>query len=283
MWHKLLVRAAPHGFLVRHQKYLEDWAEKRYASPLAERDEILNALSLLRPKACTKTLIRVGGSQDGAYLVPDDFKDVEACFSPGVEDRFEFEKELSEKYGIPAFLCDGSIGELDTGSPLITFSRKWLAAHSDATSQTLDHWMAVCHQNGSQNLIMQMDIEGWEYLVILAASYGALSRFRIITLELHGLQDLDQSRFLNLRFLPVLKKLREIFDVVHLHPNNACGSKMFWGELEVPNVVELTLYRRTENVAERMYPEALPHPLDILNDPDRPLLCPGFPLTIPLS
>lgn len=98
MWLKLLVRSAPRGFLVRHQGYLEYWAEKQYTGALADREDVLDAVSLLRPVACSKPLVRIGGTLDGAYLVPDDFKDVEACFSPGVDNRFEFEKELSERY-----------------------------------------------------------------------------------------------------------------------------------------------------------------------------------------
>lgn len=124
-----------------------------------------------------------------------------------------------------------------------------------------------------------MDIEVGEYLVLLAASYKILSRFWIIVLELHCLQDLCKSRFLNLRFLPALKKLLEVFDIVHLHPNNVCGSTCLFGDMEVLNVVELTLCRRAENAAGQLRPPALPHPLDMLNRPDKPLLCPGFPHT----
>ena len=36
-------------------------------------------------------LIRLGGRGDGAYLLPDDLQDIQACFSPGVSDSKLFE------------------------------------------------------------------------------------------------------------------------------------------------------------------------------------------------
>ena len=37
-------------------------------------------------------LIRIGGSKDGGYLVPNDLSGIQACFSPGVSDLADFKK-----------------------------------------------------------------------------------------------------------------------------------------------------------------------------------------------
>ena len=49
------------------------------------------ALQLLKPVRSSYPLVRIGGDQDGAYLLPNDLKGIEACFSPGVSYKKSFE------------------------------------------------------------------------------------------------------------------------------------------------------------------------------------------------
>jgi glycerol kinase len=46
--------------------------------------EVLEVFDILRPRACTTPLIRIGGDHDGAYLVPDDLSGIAACYWPAV-------------------------------------------------------------------------------------------------------------------------------------------------------------------------------------------------------
>ena len=54
-------------------------------------------------------LIRIGGEGDGGYLIPNVFDKISYCFSPGVDYTANFEKELSEKFGIKSFMADASV------------------------------------------------------------------------------------------------------------------------------------------------------------------------------
>lgn len=47
--------------------------------------------AMMKPVPCPYRLIRIGGHEDGAYLVPDDLANVRACFSPGVSNHKDFE------------------------------------------------------------------------------------------------------------------------------------------------------------------------------------------------
>ena len=67
--------------------------------PSREKD-VREALGLLMPWDVGVPLIRVGGSNDGGYLVPDDHVGVGALFSPGVADAWSFELDLAENYSI---------------------------------------------------------------------------------------------------------------------------------------------------------------------------------------
>ena len=68
----------------------------------------LKLLDVLQAAADPFRLSRVGGNWDGAYLLPDDLKNIAACFSPGVSNVKRFEDELLDRYGIPSHMCDFS-------------------------------------------------------------------------------------------------------------------------------------------------------------------------------
>ena len=65
-------------------------------------------LELIKPQECPYKLIRIGGNNDGAYLIPDDLKGIKVCFSPGVSNRKDFEDHLAKKFRIKSYLCDFS-------------------------------------------------------------------------------------------------------------------------------------------------------------------------------
>lgn len=97
--------------------------------PAADED-IRAAVELLVAHGCGPELIRVGGSGDGAYLLPDLLTGVEACFSPGVSTQTAFETELAERFGIPSYLCDASVeaSQLMLVEGMHTFRRRWLGS-----------------------------------------------------------------------------------------------------------------------------------------------------------
>src|SRR5205823_127248 len=78
------------------------------AAMQTDRTAVRDLVALLHPLATEHSLIRLGDRGDGGYLVPDDLESVEACFSPGVDDRASFETSLIER-GIPCFLADASV------------------------------------------------------------------------------------------------------------------------------------------------------------------------------
>lgn len=143
------------------------------------------------PQPCPYPLIRIGGSSDGAYLIPKDFNGIIACFSPGVCNAKDFEDELAEKHGIRSHLCDFSSDQHLLKTPLIegmqTFEKKWLDLKNSATSLTLHDWVRNAESGELGDLILQMDIEGAEYRNLIYTPEECLNRFRIIVVEIHDL------------------------------------------------------------------------------------------------
>ena len=77
------------------------------------------------------------------------------------------------------------------------FQEKWLNGFNDKNSMTLSSWIYNANLVNSNNLLLQMDIEGAEYESIIATSESTLKKFRIIVIEFHNLDYLRNQRFLN--------------------------------------------------------------------------------------
>jgi hypothetical protein len=227
-------------------------------------------LETLKPKPCPVKLVRIGGEHDGAYLIPDDLNGIDACLSPGVNNFKYFEDELTTTYGVKCHMCDYS-SDLDSfATPLIngmqTFEKKWLDIDSGVNSISLEDWVQKYSPNLHDDLILQMDIEGAEYRNILAASITLLTRFRIIVIELHGLDAFSDPELLGKEIGPLVQKLDATHICVHAHPNNCCGEMLDEDSgMNIPKVIELTYLRRDRFTGDsRMYYQPqLPNPLDI--------------------
>ena len=230
-----------------------------------DANSIRRLIGRLRPVLTEKKLIRVGGDGDGGYVIPDDFDGVAACFSPGVGPTADFEAALVAR-GIRCYLADASV----TGPPfahgLMHFEKKFLGVVDDETTITLDSWVGA-HVPGHGDLILQMDIEGAEWVVLLNASEAVLRRFRIIVVELHWLERLIDKVGFELMYAGLDRLLRQ-FHVVHNHPNNV--TRPFRSkDVTIPKYLEMTFLRRDRSEVLG-YAKQFPHPLDRKNMADRP-------------
>lgn len=118
---------------------------------------------------------------------------------------------------------------------------------NNETLITADRWIDD-YEPGDGELLLQMDIEGAEWPVLLNISEQALERFRIIVLELH-----DMERLLD----------RRAFEIIR-----ATMDRVYAREVEVPRSLEVTLLRRDR--ARFASPATqFPHPLDQANTDDR--------------
>ncbi|MCH9664688.1 MAG: FkbM family methyltransferase [Gammaproteobacteria bacterium] len=232
-------------------------------------------IGFLRPIDAGHKLIRVGcQDSDGGYLIPDDFEGIGACFSPGVSKMADFEKDMVKR-GISCYLADGTVNKAPISDKSIHFTKKNLAKEnsdnkdmsfwqklfrSKPQEMRLDTWMNQHSYDG--DLILQIDIEGYEYEVFDSIGDKTLNKFRIIVAEFHDLGNLltYQRHSKGSIIHKVFKKLAKNFSVVHIHPNNANPSHL-WGEYEVPNLLEVTFLRK-DRIHSQKPVKTFPHPLD---------------------
>lgn len=225
---------------------------------LSKEDSLQKFFSQINPVQTEHQLIRLGSSHDGGYLVPDDLDGISACFSPGVCKKSEFEDQLASK-NIRSFLADYSVESPPINNPLFKFEKKFLGSINDDVYMTLESWVEKEMPHNTSDLLLQMDIEGSEYDVLIQTSNELLRKFRIIVIEFHDLQNL-LDRF-GLRVInSCFSKLLRDFEIVHIHPNNNHKPEKLY-DYEIPPALEITFLRK-DRIKESRPMTEFPHHLD---------------------
>lgn len=225
--------------------------------------EVLALIEKLKPVETDVPLKRMGPDNDGGYVVPDDFDGVKKCFSPGVGMYSGFEKELADN-NIVVYMADASVE-----APLIKhenfhFSKKFIGAQTEGLFVSLKDWINKNSEVTEDEMVLQMDIEGYEYDAIESIDSQTLSRFRIILFEFHKLYNFWDPKFYH-RIDKIIDALNEHHVCVHLHPNNCCGILNFSG-VKIPRALELSFISK-QRVKVKGWATQFPHPLDQDNRP----------------
>lgn len=235
---------------------------KRAIPRASSRLDLDSVLGNFRPWDVGHELIRVGSRNDGGYLIPNDLVGIEACFSPGVGWTTDFEDDLLQKFGIKSFLADVT-APAECGHER---DDVYIGAGDHGRVVSLSSWIASKQVPGGADLILQMDIEGSEWLALGAASDETLRSFRILVIEFHYLERLVENWFREEIALPLFEKLNSQFVLVHAHPNNAVDEVCI-GNIRFPRVIEATYMRRDRIRGSVARLASVPHPLDTPNDP----------------
>jgi hypothetical protein len=229
-----------------------------YPTPLTNTAAIQSLMDRLAPLSCARKLIRLGPAGDGGYLLPDDLDGIDACFSPGVKFLSGFESECAQ-HGMKVFLADGSVERPAQTHPLFHFIRKHVGVTTDQEFTTMDDWVRTSLPESQADLLLQIDIEGYEYETFLGMSDALARRFRIIAAEFHHLEQLWNQPFFRLGSR-AFDKILQTHSCVHIHPNNCAGTLEKNG-LVIPSAAEFT-FLRNDRIIDPTHPREFPRPLD---------------------
>jgi hypothetical protein len=210
-------------------------------------------------------LIRIGSNGDGGYLVPNILKQISYCFSPGVGGIVDFENDL-QKRGIKCFLADSSVENPSNKIEKYNFIKKNINLFNDANNITLESWINQKLEENKKkiektnNLMLQMDIEGDEVPILLDVKEQIIKKFKIMIIEFHDFEYIGNKFSLKI-YQQLFKKILKNFDIAHIHPNNCCGFiKIF--KYKIPNVMEITFLRKDISKFKKKIKKKLPHALD---------------------
>ncbi|PKQ45756.1 FkbM family methyltransferase [Confluentibacter flavum] len=207
-----------------------------------DKSKILELIKTVRPYETNLGLVRLGGIEDGGYVVPNDLIGIEACFSPGVDKESGFEIDCLKR-GMQVYMADNSVDKpnIDSSKFNYNFIKKHIGTTSNEDYITFTDWVNSSNIETNRDLLLQMDIEGAEYLTILSADESIIKRFRIILIEFHFLERLWNDDFYSL-VEPVFKKLLKTHTCIHIHPNN-CSKIVKHNNIQIPPVLEFSFIR----------------------------------------
>lgn len=215
----------------------------------------------------------MGPNTDGGYLLPNVLDGMNTVFSLGVDRQMGFEEDAARR-GMKAFMADASIDCPATAnkpdSPFF-FIPKFVGAHRTKQRITFDDFYKWSQVDEGEEWILQMDIEGDEYPVLLNMSDAHMERTRILIVEFHGLTGLFSPGLFSM-IHTCFRKILQTHRVVHIHPNNYGGLVVKRG-ITIPGLMEFTFLRKDCGTFSPLEHD-FPHPLDVENTPLRPLPLP---------
>jgi len=227
--------------------------------------EVREMWKLLHPKTVSCGLRRIGSDKDGGYLIPDINHIFDGLISPGVGDTFSFELDFVGKE-TKAVLIDATVSKpINLPTNMIFLSKMLGPVKSDDGLFVTLQDIRSEYFPFSKSLALQMDIEGGEYKVLESTKREDLAGIDLILVEFHNLHEITTLDKYRNPLRTSLNMLKNDFQLVHTHPNNAGG--FFCQRFRVfPKVVETTWIRKSlVQISSR--DAVLPHPLDIRNDP----------------
>ena len=145
-------------------------------------------------------------------------------------------------------MADASVPGPPVAHPRLHFHKKFLDVFEDEENMCFNTLCTSIAQEADGDYILQMDIEGEEYRVLLDARDETLKRSRIMLVEFHHL-DRMFAKFPFQMIRATFQKLLRFHHVVHIHPNNVCGPRVR-GDIKIPPVMEFTFYRKDRAILE---------------------------------
>jgi hypothetical protein len=220
--------------------------------------------------------VRIGSEHDGGYVIADGME-YDCFISCGIADDITFEKYFLEKHKDLNCICyDGTIDKLPEDNQSMTFVKKNITYYnSDKTTNLIDVMQLY------NNIFLKMDIETYEYRWLQIMPPESLNKIKQMVIEFHF--PFTDQVFAHLDMpLPIdqktdtLKKITNTHTLIHLHPNNCCGTTLYNG-IPVPNVFECTYVRNDIQQGRIKNKERIPTNLDRANIPGEDIILSSYP------
>lgn len=238
-------------------------------SPICSAD-ILTLLGYIRPRAFEGSKVRVGGSNDGGYVLPCAAALCDALLSIGVGNDVSFDHEFAG-FGRFVLQFDHTLAQPPEHHENCLFEPRGWGMESKGTFLSLPDMVRVLQGIGAIKPVLKFDVEGAEYELLTSLSPELLSYFPVIVCEFHDFRRLADRGFYE-RARAALQVLTKHHSTVHLHANNY-RDMVLLGGVPVPDVFELALLRNDCGVTELFQTGPIPGPLDRPNDSSKFDLC----------
>jgi Methyltransferase FkbM domain len=211
------------------------------ASPSsAIQSQMLATLRLISPVlAMNVAKCRVGGLEDGGYVMLDDLDCLGICYSLGVGPDVSWDCEMAER-GAHVYQYDHTVQKAPADHPHFHHFRVGIT-HDSSLAPDFKRIDTLIEENGHDDrddMVLKIDIEGNEWDSLDALDSAVFTKFRQILAEFHGMRMLNIESFRN-RAHRVFSKIRQTHEVIHVHGNNFGGMHIVEG-IPIADCIELS-------------------------------------------
>ena len=242
--------------------------QARPPTELVRRRELFD---LLQPVALANCqLERFGEANDGGYLMCANLLGgVQAGYSYGINGYDQWGCDISTRLNVAVHQYDC----FNTTQPACPSGET--VFHAECVGETagivdgrrfdtLSSQLAG-NGDGSHRVVLKIDVEGAEWPSLLFAPDEVLARIDQLAVEFHWLKD-DEGRWRqDDNYLAVVRRLKQFFEVAHLHFNNASCTEDL---TPFPTwAYEVLFVSKPLAVVDPTREVAGPHPLDAPNYP----------------
>ena len=181
--------------------------------------------------------IRIGKKNDGGYILLNDFKNIKIAYSFGINNEISFEKELADR-NIDIYMYDHTINMLPFENSKFHWKKKGLCGIK-SKDQNMETLSEIIKENGhlkEDNMILKMDIEGYEWEVFQSLPFNIFNQFKFIIVEFH----FEDSE---IEYYNILKRILISHKIFHIHCNN-CGEMINLKGLKMCQALEISFIQK---------------------------------------
>jgi len=152
-----------------------------------------------------KNRIFLGEKFDGSYVLLDDFENIRIAYSFGISNMVQFDAELAKR-GIDVYMYDHTIDSLPYNNTKFHWSKIGICGNNERTEilKTLDDLIKLNGHTFEKNMLLKIDVEGWEWNSMNDLSEDILRQFKYILIEYHFFDPLKEELYYN-----VIKKIHK--------------------------------------------------------------------------
>lgn len=243
--------AIQNDFIKENQISLEDYHLYTYFK------NVRSNLKVMDVSEVQHKYLRVGEQGfDGGYTMLDNFQD-SIAYSFGICDDVSWDADMANR-GMQVFMYDHTIKKLPYNHKNFHFNKVGILGNpndSCSNMKTMSELIEINGHSENKNLILKMDVEGWEWEFLTYSSEPTLEQFSQIVFEFHDLTNPSMAN----KIIPALQKLNNTHQLVHIHANNLHPA-IYLADTMLPPVLETTYLRRSDfnfTESKRFFPQKI--------------------------
>ena len=202
-----------------------------------------------------KKRILFGEKYDGSYVLLDDFENIKIAYSFGINKNIQFDKALANK-GIDVYMYDHTINSLPYKNVKFHWKKIGICGIGKQypNMKNLEELIIENGHINEKDMILKMDIEGWEWESLINLKQSTLNKFKYIAIEFHFK---DEKNYNNtFIYYNVLEKLSRTHQSFYFRCNDRSNIINF-GYNKICRFIEVSYVKKKDNFFkkdETIYP-----------------------------